>query len=208
MLDNGPVLLAVFVTICGIIFCGWLWQNLVSPGGVNAPILSASQIFAEGAIEPFHKGEIQGFQYNVLAGGNGRVLIFVQLHHNTFLHIVAVGDKTGLSSRISRPRLKKSLTKLDLEGDYPSYFSMYCTPGKEQELLQLFDPADMAYFVDFCRAYDFELFHDTIYISQAQGARDPDDTTVLIHDIQAFLKRNYRLLQRLEADYIARVRTV
>jgi hypothetical protein len=75
---------------------------------------------------------------------------------------------------------------------------LYCTPGAEIELLQLFDPADMAYFIDFCRAYDFELYKDTIYISQAANANDAGDTTSLVSDIENFLVRNKIMLDKLQ----------
>ncbi len=171
-----------------------------SSNGKDDPILSSGQVLSSGDLASFQKAEVEGFAYNVIAGGNGRIMIFVALHKNTHLHIVAVGDKTDIQSKLSSPQLKKHLTKIDLEGDFPSYFSMYSTPGREQELLELFNPADMAYFVDFCRAYDFELYHDSIYISQSQDAVDPDDHTVLIKDVEAFLKHNHELLSRVESS--------
>jgi hypothetical protein len=61
----------------------------------------------------------------------------------------------------------------------------------------VFAPDTMADFQDFCRAYNFELYHDTIYISQAQGADDEHDDTTMVTDVINFIKENKRLLTRL-----------
>lgn len=165
---------------------------------VDGPILASSQLVNSGKLTSLHKGQVEGYECNFIMGSNGRLIVYIGLPRNTLFHFVAIGDKSGVASKLTEPMVKEKLRKLDLEGNFPSYFAMYCAEGTEQELLQLFDPADMAYFVDFCRAHDFELHHAAIYISRAAGADDENDTTTLAADVEAFLKRNQRLLSRLE----------
>jgi hypothetical protein len=62
----------------------------------------------------------------------------------------------------------------------------------------LFTPDIMALFVDFCRSYDLELFHDTLYITKAKDAIDTDDQTTLVTDVTTFLQKTGPSLQRLE----------
>jgi len=165
----------------------------------TGPIMSSSGLLSSVSLTSMHKGEIEGFEYNFIVGSDGRIIALVQLHHNTKLHMIAIGDKSKLGWRFQNSQLSKRLAKVQLEGDFPKYFSMYCTPGRELELLHVFDPADMARFVDFCRSHDFELFNDTIYMSQAHDTHDENDTTTLIEDVETFVKRNKGLLHRLKA---------
>ncbi len=187
-----------FVFLIGAVLYGVARHKGILPRGAKherpGPIISSRGLLTSGKLTSLHKGESAGFPYNLIAAGDGRVIIYVQLHHDTRLHLVAIGSKSKLGPLISM----QGLRKLDLEGDFPNYFQMYCGPKQEQELLQIFDPADMAYFVDFCQAYDFELHRDTIYISRAADAYHDGDTTPLAADIQAFLERNARLLRRIE----------
>lgn len=167
-------------------------------GSKDEPILSAAQLLGGGGLTPLHVGSVQGYTYSFIAAQDGRITIIVYLQQNTFMHVVAIGDQSGLDSKLSTVELNARLNKVELEGDFPKRFSLYCTPGAELELLQLFDPGDMAYFVDFCRAYDFELYRDTIYIFQAADANSQGDTTVLITDIESFLVKNKILLDKLQ----------
>lgn len=164
-------------------------------GAADEPIIAPSQLLGSGTLTSLHKASMEGFSYNLIAAGNGRVIVLVDLARNTGLHIVAIGAKSGLQGRLVASG--SSLIKVDLEGDYPEDFSMYTTTGTEQELLQLFDPADMAYFADFCQAYDVELYHESLYFSQAALADDKSDPTPLTKDVQQFLRRNKRLLNGL-----------
>lgn len=167
------------------------------PSSGDEPVIAPSQLLGSGALTSMDRGSMEGFSYNLIAAGSGRVIVLVDLAHNTGLHVVAIGAKSGLSGRLTAAGSR--LAKVDLEGNYPNDFSMYTTSGTEQELLQLFDPADMAYFADFCRAYDVELYHESLYFSQAASSDDTSDTTPLTKDVQQFLHRNQQLLRRFGA---------
>jgi hypothetical protein len=195
----NPTVLVLSLTGLYCVYLGFRYYLGLRFGVAEGPILSSVQLLSGGNLTSMHKGTVAGYDYNLIASQRGRIIIFVHLHQNTFLHIVAQGDRRGTSEDLSsNVQLKKRLNKVQLEGNFPDLFSLYCTPGAEIELLQLFDPADMAYFIDFCRAYDFELYKDTIYISQAANANDAGDTTSLVTDLENFLIKNKVLLDKLQ----------
>jgi hypothetical protein len=197
---SNPFLLWIVVMIVAIPWILYKY-DVLSPGKeTDSPIISSQGLLESRELTSMSKGSIEGYAYNLLVTGSGRVIAFIQLHHNTKLHIVAVGDRSGINSVLNKSLVKQRLRRIELEGDFPNYFQVYCNINEETELLELFDPTDMAYFADFCRAYDFELFHDTIYISQASDARDQNYNTTMVNDVGAFLKRNHRLLKRLGAE--------
>lgn len=169
-------------------------------GRNDAPILSSYGLLESPMLGIAKDNIIEGYRCHFFANTNGRNMIFVELGRNTKLHVVAIGDKSQIASRLHMLSSGKTLTKVDLEGDFPKYFSMYCTPEYEIELLHLFDPSDMAYFVDFCRAYDFEIYHDALYVAKAATSRDENDTTNMFEDVATFLERNKRWLDKVGAS--------
>lgn len=199
-----PFLVWLILVILGGIWVLHRWGLLTLPRrnsfAHDGPIISSAGLLTSGSLASVHKGEYAGFQFNLIAAGSGRIIVFIQLHRKSRLHLIAIGDKSRIGEAVNKALKQHNLTKVDLEGDFPSYFTMYCTPDKELELLHLFDPADMAYFADFCRAYDFELYNDTIYISQAGDAKDKEDMSTLVADVEMFLKRNHRFLEKVETS--------
>jgi hypothetical protein len=160
----------------------------------ESPVLASGELLSHAKLTSMHEGTFHGYHYNFLYNG-ARLMAFVQLGYKTGIHVVATGDKAGPTVAMAASRAW--LTPVRLEGDFPAYFQMYCSTDKEIELLTIFDPADMAYFVDFCRLYNFEIFHDTLYVSQIETAKDEADTTTMIEDVETFLKKNDRTLRRL-----------
>lgn len=143
------------------------------------------------------KTEIDGYTYSLFADSTDRAIVIVTLKQPTDMNLVAIGDKSNQQNLLEKIKIGKVLSKVDLEGDYSDHISMYCTKGRELELLQLFDPSQMAYFSEFCRSYDFEIYHDTIFISQSSGRKDIDDKTSMVDDAREFVKRNSDLLIKL-----------
>ena len=52
-----------------------------------------------------------------------------------------------------------------LEGDYDDYFSLYTSMNQQIESRVLLNPAAMEYNVDFCAAYTWEIFNNTLYFA-------------------------------------------
>ena len=142
-----------------------------------------------------HGAEIAGHNYSTFSNSYGTAILIVTLDSPVLIHVVAVGKKPGLMDDLNVLRLQKYLSKVTLEGDYSDHISMFCTKGMEMELLQLFDPSDMAYFMDFCRNYNFEIYKDSLYISMAN--KDQSDSTTMVKDAEKFLSRNENLLTHI-----------
>lgn len=188
------IILAGFAAYIIFFDLPWLQNLLIKSREPDSPVLISGELLANSGLQSMHTGEFQGYKYNFLYNGS-RVMALVQLGFNTNIHVVATGDRAGNPSLL--PFSSKWLTRVELEGDFPTYFKMYCSKDKEVELLTIFDPTDMAYFVDFCRSHNFEIFHDTLYISQIDSASDDSDTTSLVTDINNFLQKNDRTLRKL-----------
>lgn len=141
--------------------------------------------------------QVAGFDYSVLGSDDNRLILLISLKQPTILHIVGIGRKSKQQRGLRKIRLNRLLSPVTLEGNFSDQIALYCNKGQELELLQIFDPADMAYFADFCQAYDFEIYEQTLYISQAGDARDDKDQTGVITDAKVFLERNSQLLEHL-----------
>lgn len=163
----------------------------------DSPILASNGLL-EGELIPATSGTIHGFDYRIILNGEGRMMYMLDLGYNSNLHIVAYGDKSKLDFMIKNSLEDKWLTSVILEGDFPDYFHLYCTPSRHIELLQMFSPDTMANFIDFCRAYDFEIAYETLYISQVGNANDEDDTTGMLDDATKFVEENSYLLHHLQ----------
>lgn len=190
LLIYGAVALVMFVK------GRWL-KNLLGKDG-DGPALASAEMLANASLTSMAEGTIAGYKYNLLYN-DGRLMVLVDLGYKTGVHIVATGDRSKIDKGIFVRN--KWLKPLELEGDFPEYFRMYCSPGKEMELLTIFEPKTMAYFVDFCRSHNFEIYEDSLYISQSDNAADNTDTTTMIQDAEDFLKNQDPTLRRLNSTY-------
>ncbi|MEO6761086.1 MAG: hypothetical protein ABI220_01755 [Candidatus Saccharimonadales bacterium] len=168
-----------------------------SKQNIDGPIISGLGMLGANGLESVNVGDIAGFQYNLLTNDLDRVMVLVQLGHNSSSHMLAYGDKSLLDEEVKMTIKNRFLEPAVLEGDFPDYFKMYCNPGLQIVLRELFTPDVMANFVDFCRSYDFELFGEVVYFSRAGDAVDADDQTTLVSDVTVFLQKNGDLLKRI-----------
>lgn len=165
--------------------------------GRDEPIISSAAMLNTVGLTSMASGMMGSYMYNLLTDRSGRVMMFVTLDRNTFMHLIAIGGKSGLDKKVNYALSRKWLEPVSLEGNFDSDFRMYCTKDMQMETRQLFTPDIMAHFQDFCRSYNFELYRDTIFISMAQGAQDLDDDTTMVEDITRFLEENRRVLDRI-----------
>jgi len=128
----------------------------------------------------------------------GKVMMSITIDHHTAMHIVAIGSKSGVGSRLEYPASRKWLEPVSLEGNFPDDFRMYCSKGKQMEVRQVFGPETMVQFADLCRAYNFELFDNKMYISVAENAEDPADSTTMVTDITNFVSHNRPVFDHLQ----------
>jgi hypothetical protein len=179
----------------------WLFKRsrLEIKGGntVDAPIIMSSGMGESSAILGAAKGKLAGYDYVLLANSMDRVMLNVTLPRNTGLHIIAIGDKSHNLDEGIRFSQRKWLEPVSLEGNFPDRFEMYVSKDRQMEVRQLFEPDVMMNFYNLCRSYDFELFHESIYFSEAERANDSNDTTSMVTDAEAFLQENAAFFNRL-----------
>jgi hypothetical protein len=191
--------------IAGIL--GWLFDKATkfffgTKAGTNAvdsPLITSLGLTATPSLMSAAKGKLAGYDYVLLSNASNRVMLVVTLPHNIGLHIIAIGDKSHSLDENIHTSQRKWLEVVSLEGDFPDRFEMYVSKDKQMEVRQLFEPDVMMNFYNLCRAYDFELFHESIYFSQADGAQDSNDTTSMVTDAEAFLTENKLFFDRLTA---------
>jgi hypothetical protein len=163
----------------------------------DSSIISSANLLEDTELVSLDKSTMSGFQYNLLSNKSNRVMLLITLHHNTNLHLVAVGDKSDAGLSLTQRIKNKFLEPVELEGDFPNYFKLYCSPDKQIEIRELLDPTAMVLLVDFCQAYDLEIFNGTLYISQAANAKDKNDRTDLVTDTETFLQKYGHILDGL-----------
>ncbi|MDQ1075021.1 MULTISPECIES: hypothetical protein [Microbacterium] len=80
-------------------------------------------------------------------------------------HIVldAVGNN-GLFGASNLPITFTREQRLGLEGDFDTYFALYCPEGYERDALYLFTPDVMARFIDNAAALDVEIVDDWLFL--------------------------------------------
>lgn len=196
--DNNNVyeyLLIISLVLIAVIFVAlYRWHVRRS---ADSAVLMGHGLLSEDII-PATSGKIGGFNYRIIASSRGRKMFIMDFGYNSDLHVVVYGDKSKLNDDSKVSLHNKWIRPVELEGNFPEYFHMYCTPGREIELLQMFSPDTMMEFIEFCRAYDVEIAYESLYISQAGDASDPDDTTGMLDDAKKFVKDNAFLFKRLE----------
>ena len=80
-------------------------------------------------------------------------------------HIVL--DATGNNGLFGASNLAATFDReqrLSLEGDFDTYFSLYCPEGYERDALYLFTPDIMARFIDNAAALDVEIVDDWLFL--------------------------------------------
>jgi hypothetical protein len=168
------------------------WKNIV-----DSPIITSRGLAETSSLLGAAKGQLAGYEYVLLSNASDRVMLVVTLPHNTGLHIIAIGDKSHSLDENIRTSQRQWLEPVSLEGDFPERFEMYVSKDRQIEVRQLFEPDVMLHFYELCRTYDFELFHESLYFSEADGAHDSDDTTTMVTDAEAFLVENKQFFDSL-----------
>lgn len=180
-----------------VLLAGFVANRFSARRNIDGPILSSTALLGASDLQSMARGQMAGFAYNMLTNDSGRVMFSVQLGRTTGMHIIAYGDKSRLPENLTGSLDTKFVEPVVLEGDFPEYFHMLCNPDAQAAVREVFAPDVMVHFIDFCRAYDFELFHEALYVSVAEGAVDTQDKTSLAADLETFLHENGDTLRRL-----------
>jgi hypothetical protein len=164
---------------------------------LDGPLMASSGMLGASGLTAVNKSEVAGFSYVLMTNSLGEVMVLVDLAETTDLHVLAYGDKSTFGTSAKNITVSKWLEPVRLEGNFPDLFHMYVSPNKQREVRQVFTSDIMAHFADFCRAYDFEIYHDSLYITQNRSTADANDSTTLMSDIEHFLTPNAEVLRRL-----------
>lgn len=179
-------------------YINWRWPGSASDSDeVDSPIISSVDMLGGGELQSMNRGTLAGFEYNLLTNEKGKVMLLITLPRTTDLHLIAIGSSSGVESRISYSVSHEWLVPLRLEGDFQHDFYMYVSSDKQLQAREIFTPDVMALFADYCRAYNFEIYQDIVYISVAEKAQYQHDTTTMVADAEKFLKRNNGIIARL-----------
>lgn len=110
---------------------------------------------------------------------------------NLLPHIVldAKGNNSLLGSNL--PVVYQKEQRLKLEGDFDSYFSLYCPAGYEADALYLFTPDIMQRFIAHAAELDVEIVDDWLflYAKRDLSTLDPATWSWLFGTVQAVLQK-------------------
>lgn len=82
----------------------------------------------------------------------------------TLPHMFLAGKRANTAGRARLPISINRSQKLSLEGDFDSYFTLYCPEGYERDALYVFTPELMASLVDETVAFDVEVIDDWLFV--------------------------------------------
>lgn len=109
---------------------------------------------------------------DAVAVDSGKAIQLIELPFRSRLHLLAISKGGGLD-QLNPTIGTTAMSTARLEGDFGNYFSLYIDKGQDFELRYVLDPKAMAYVVDFCHKYHWEIINDVMYIvAKSAPARD------------------------------------
>jgi hypothetical protein len=127
----------------------------------------------------------------------GQMIMKIDLPVKSSVHIAGFSLKDDkFKMLLGNTNLESSLTQVKLEGNFPEYFRLYCSSGKEVELLELLDPTNMQFLVDFCESFNFELIDTTLYFTKSNSS-NRSDNGILTKSAEDFANRILPILLRM-----------
>ena len=90
-----------------------------------------------------------------------RGMYSIELPFTSGVHLL--GCATDSDMKIDIQTLGSSMERVELEGDYSNYFTLYADKKQDAKNQYVLDPKAMLFTVDFCRNYNWEIIDDTLY---------------------------------------------
>ncbi len=138
-----------------------------------------------GPTAPFRAPLPQG----VLRAPVGQAILSVDLPVKSRVHFAGFNlQDPMLTGLLGNTSLDNQLTRVQLEGDFPDYFRLYCDKGKEVELRQVLDPIRMEFLVDFCQKFNWELIESSLYFVQSDTSKGAGGE-VMIRAAEEFVQK-------------------
>lgn len=109
------------------------------------------------------------------------VIDLVYLPFTTNIRLLAIPKNS--KNRIN-PSFGNSLMEpVSLEGDFPNFFSLYSNKNQGTEARYVLDPAAMAFVVDVCKKYSWEIVNNELIFVSDNGL-DPETLQKFISEIR------------------------
>lgn len=141
---------------------------------------------------PLARAKIAGLRHSSILftrGSMEAILVSIDLPFVTNLHMVGIPKTDGVVPLNPAAKTSSIMEKVDLEGDYPNYFTLYAEKGQQQEARYLFDPKAMGFTVDFCRSHNWEIIGDMLLFVSTSGTSRKNDPTMMWDDIDDFVEQ-------------------
>lgn len=192
---TDPMGLVVIVVILAGAVGGQYWRRHRSADIPGTSILLS--YYSDGAdMQPLAEGHTKGgLKYsavlinNSVVTGSGQsqngFLYSVQLPFASSIHLLGIPKKSGAFQL--DPAGSGLMEKVELEGDFDDYFSLFCESGMQAEARYVLDPKAMAFVVDFCQSNNWEIVGNELYFLQTDGMHESGDTTSTFEDIDTFV---------------------
>jgi hypothetical protein len=135
---------------------------------------------------PISTGEVAGLPYSAITTYDLSILLIqVELDFTSQLHLLGI-PKDKHVVQLDPTQADSLMERVNLEGDYDTYFSLYCEKGEQVQARYILDPKAMIFTVDFCRSHNWEIIDNALYFVQASHD-NPADSTSMFEDIPGFI---------------------
>lgn len=190
--DDGPILLIAIISYIAIIAYRKYSRKHRSIDIAGSPVLTT--FYTDGAeMLPVAKGTIGDMHFTAIIdsstapdGPPSSLLYRVELPFYSTLHLVAI-PKQSNTVQIDPLRGNSIMERVNLEGDFPDYFNMFCEKGMQTDAREAMDPKAMAFVVDFCQSHSWEIVENELYFVESSGQHAKDDPTFMQDDIIKFV---------------------
>lgn len=197
VVQDVVVYLFFFMIVFGVSVKAWLMKYR-SPTRSKAPVLMT--YFTQGnGVTGFGRRALKSLEgatavdlittpshhttYTGPSTSAGKAILMVELPFRSRLHVLAIARGASLDEL--KPIFnQKVMIPVSLEGDFPRYFNLYIDRGDNFQLRYILDPSDMAYLVDFCAKYHWEIVDNVIYFVSKTTLPSDEVVEKLIHAIR------------------------
>lgn len=119
--------------------------------------------------------------------GQAALLFVVELPFASSVHLLGIPKQAG-AVQLDPSGRGSIMERVELEGDYDKYFSLYAEKEQQLDSRYVLDPKAMAFTIDFCQSHNWEIADSTLYFVQT-SPNVAGDPTSMSQDIVAFVEQ-------------------
>lgn len=192
--DSLNFILIIFVlvwVVCGAVFANYRRKHRKFELANTSVLLT--YYTDETLLLPLYEGTFGDMHYSAIAASPatpdaGNTLIYqVVLPFKSKLHLLGIPKKSG-AVQLNPTGENSIMEKVNLEGDYNDYFTLYSEKGMQVDDRYALDPKAMEFTVEFCQSHNWEIVDNMLYFVQATP-NVTDDPTAMAEDIVTFVKQ-------------------